>query len=51
MIDYLEAIEADRDLNTGKYKRRYKLTKKQSSILACYDTDEAANDELITALG
>ena len=51
MIDYLEAIEADRDLNTGKYKRWYKLTKKQSSILACHDTDEAAIDELITALG
>lgn len=34
MIDYLEAIEADRDLNTGKYKRRYKLTKKAAFLPA-----------------
>ena len=33
IIDLLEEITADKNLATGKYERRYKLIKKQNSIL------------------
>ena len=47
MVDELEAIKADKDLDTGKYKRRYKLTRRQSSILSCCGSNEAGVDECI----
>lgn len=49
MVDELEAIKADKDLDTGKYKRRYKLTKRQSAILGCWETDETGVDDCINA--
>ena len=33
IIDLLEEISADRNLNTGKYKRRYRPIKKQNCIM------------------
>ena len=47
MVDELEAIKADKDMETWKYKRRYKLTRRQSAILACWDTAETDVDEHI----
>ena len=33
MVDHLEAIKADKNLRTGKYEKRYKVTKYQADIL------------------
>lgn len=49
MVDELEAIKADKDLIDGKYKRRYKLTKRQSSILGCWNVKEADVDDRISS--
>ena len=40
MIDQLEAIKADKNLRTGKYQRRYKITHRQSEILKNWDISE-----------
>ena len=50
MVDHLEAIKADRNLSTGDYKRRYKLTRKQSNILSCFGLNEADIDECCESL-
>lgn len=47
MVDQLIAIEADKDLSSRTYKRRYKLTKKQTGILSCFGVDEDYVDEQI----
>ncbi|MCH4034312.1 MAG: transposase [Lachnospiraceae bacterium] len=45
MVDQLEAIKADRELPGHTYKRRYKLTRKQNSILGCFGLSETDIDE------
>ena len=45
MVDQLEAIKADRELPGHTYKRRYKLTRKQNSILGCFGLSEINIDE------
>ena len=50
MIEELEAIKADKDLKTGKRKRRYKLTRRQQSILKFWGIDESYIDEKIAVL-
>ena len=50
MVDILEAIKADKDLTTGKYNRRYKLTKRQSLILGKWKIDETHIDNRIAQL-
>lgn len=35
IINLLEEISADEDLNTGKYKRRFKPIRKQNRIMKC----------------
>ncbi len=50
MIDSLEAIKADRNITTGKYSRRYKLTKQQKAILKELGISERAIDETISGL-
>lgn len=47
MVDELEALKADKDLTNGKYKRRYKLTRRQSAIFECWGLKEADIDERI----
>lgn len=47
MIDQLEAIKADRDLKTGKRRRRYKLTMRQAKILGAFGVTEDMIDERI----
>lgn len=47
IVDELEAIKADKDLDTGKYKRRYKLTKRQASVLGRWSINEMNIDECI----
>lgn len=47
MVDQLEAIKADKDLKTLKYRRRYKLTARQQRILKCWDISEKFIDEKI----
>ena len=51
MVDQLEAIKADKDLKTGKYKRRYKITKIQNNILKQWKIDENHIDDRIKLLG
>ena len=50
MIEELEAIKADKDLKTGKRKRRYKLTRRQQNILRFWKIDEKYIDEKIADL-
>lgn len=50
MIDQLEAIKADKNLNTGKRQRRYKLTRKQLKILDLWGINERFIDERISDL-
>ena len=50
MIEELEAIKADRDLKTNKRNRRYKLTRRQQSILKFWNIDENYIDEEIAGL-
>ena len=50
MVDHLEAIKADKDLNTGKYGRRYKVTKYQSDILKQWKIGEKELDAMIADL-
>ena len=50
MVDHLEAIKADRQLPGDTYKRRYKLTRKQSSILECFGLGEKDIDEQCKSL-
>jgi len=47
MVDELEALKADKDLTTGKYKRRYKMTRRQSAVLGCWGIKELDVDERI----
>ena len=49
MVDELEAIKADKDLESGAYERRYKLTKRQGDILGCWEISEDDVDECIDA--
>ena len=49
MVDELEAIKADKDLASGTYGRRYKLTKRQGDILGCWGIKEKDIDECIDA--
>ena len=49
MVDELEAIKADKDLESGAYERRYKLTKRQCDILDCWKIGEDDVDECIDA--
>lgn len=46
-IDRLDAIKADKNLSSGKYERRYKLTKAQKEICKCLDIKESLIDEII----
>ncbi len=39
-LDSLAAAQADRNLSTGKYERRYNLTKKQKEICKALSIDE-----------
>lgn len=50
MVDQLEAIKADRDLRSGTYKRRYKITHRQKNILSQWGIDEKHIDERIDQL-
>lgn len=50
MIDQLEAIKADKDLTSGKRKRRYKITRRQQNILKPWGIDENQIDEGIANL-
>ena len=47
MVDELEAIKADKDLTSEKYKRRYKLTRRQSAIYDCWGLKEKDIDKRI----
>lgn len=49
-IDRIDAITADRNLSTEKYKRRYKLDKKQNDILNACGASLPRLDEIIDAL-
>ncbi len=51
MVDQLEAIKADRDLRTGEYKRRYKITHRQMKILSQWGIKEDHIDTRIGQLG
>lgn len=50
MIEQMEAVKADKDLTSGKRKRRYKLTRRQQNILKPWKIDEDYIDEKIAAL-
>lgn len=50
MIDTLEGIKADKNLETGKRERRYKLTKKQREILKFWKIDEDYIDIILSNL-
>lgn len=50
MVDVLEAIKADKNLNSNKYERRYKLTKRQMDILDNWKIVEARIDKTIALL-
>lgn len=49
-LDSLAAIQADRNLSTGKYERRYNLTKKQKEICKALAIEETRIDEIIDNL-
>ena len=46
-IDKLDAIKADKNLSSGKYERRYKLTKSQKEICKCLGIEESLFDKII----
>lgn len=50
LINLLEEITADKDLETGKYTRRYKPTGKQLKVLKCFDLSASSIDEIIASL-
>ena len=47
VVRSLQEISADRNLNTSKYTRRYKLDKRQKNILAEFKINENDIDEII----
>ena len=49
-LDTLQAIQADKNLSTGKYERRYSLTKKQKEICKALGVEESEIDEIIENL-
>ena len=49
-LDSLATIQADKNLSTGKYERRYGLTKKQKKICKALSVDETSIDEIIDSL-
>ena len=50
MTRLLDEITADKDLETGKYKRRYRLTKSQRVVAECLGVTEAEIDKIIAEL-
>ena len=50
IINLLEEVTADRDLASEQYKRRYKLTKHQRKVLACFGISDDDIDASITDL-
>ena len=50
LLRLFEAITADKDLESGEYKRRYKLTKRQRLAIKCFNIDEANIDAYISEL-
>jgi len=50
ITNQLEAICADKDLNTNKYERRYQLTNKQKQIFAACDIKTDDLNEVISSL-
>ena len=50
IVDSLEAIKADKNLTTNKYKRRYKVTARQGKVLNCWGITEADIDERINMI-
>ena len=50
MVDSLEAIKADKNLRTGQYKRRYKVTRSQMKVLSQWGITEKHIDERIEQL-
>ena len=49
-LDSLAAIQADKNLSSGKYERRYTLTKTQKQICEALSVKESSIDEIIDAL-
>ncbi len=49
-LDSLAAIQADRNLSSGKYERRYTLTKTQRLICDALSVKESSIDEIIASL-
>ena len=49
-LDSLAAIQADKNLSSGKYERRYTLTKTQKQICDALSVKESSIDEIIDAL-
>ncbi len=49
-LDSLAAIQADKNLSTGKYERRYSLTKKQKEICKALLIEQSLIDEIIANL-
>jgi len=49
-LDSLAAIQADKNLSTGKYERRYSLTKKQKEICKALSIEQSLIDEIIANL-
>ena len=49
-LDTLQAIQADKNLSTGKYERRYSLTKKQKETCKALGVEESEIDEIIKNL-
>ncbi len=49
-LDSLAAIQADRNLSSGKYERRYNITKTQRQICEALSIDESSIDEIIALL-
>ena len=50
LLRLFEAITADKDLETGKYKRRYKFTKEQRNGASCFGITESDIDTIIDSL-
>lgn len=49
-LDSLAAIQADKNLSSGKYERRYTLTKAQRQICKALSVEESSIDEIIASL-
>ncbi len=49
-LDSLAAIQADKNLSSGKYERRYTLTKTQKQICEALSIEVSSIDEIIDAL-